>query len=127
MAAGASLALRQRAMYETKSQKPLQRARFFRRLALHFSLAAALLGFSLAIGMAGYAHFEKLPWTDAFLNSAMLLGGMGPVDTPRTTGGKLFAGIYALYAGLVFIVSAALLFTPILHRVLHRFHWSERL
>ncbi|GAB2583204.1 hypothetical protein GCM10027034_14170 [Ramlibacter solisilvae] len=64
---------------------------------------------------------------DAFLNSAMLLGGMGPVNPPQTEGGKLFAGIYALYAGLVFIGTAALVFTPILHRVIHHFHWSEKL
>ena len=77
--------------------------------------------------MFGYAYFEHLSWRDGFLNCAMLLGGMGPVDAPRTNGGKLFAGLYALYAGLVFIVTLAIVFTPILHRLFHRFHWSERL
>lgn len=114
-------------MYETKSQPPLPRAAFAHRLAVHVSLAGGLLLVSVALGMLGYAYFEHLPWRDAFLNSAMLLGGMGPVDAPRTDGGKLFAGIYALYAGLVFIAIAALMFTPILHRLLHRFHWSDRL
>jgi hypothetical protein len=71
--------------------------------------------------------FENLGWRDAFLNAAMLLGGMGPVNPPQTDGGKLFAGIYALYAGLVFIITAALLFTPILHRVLHKFHWDDKI
>jgi hypothetical protein len=56
----------------------------------------------------------------------MLLGGMGPVNLPQTEAGKLFAGIYALYAGLVFIATAALVFTPIFHRVMHHFHWNER-
>jgi len=112
-------------MYETKSQPPLPRAAFAQRLALHVSLAGGLLLASVALGMLGYAYFEHLPWRDAFLNSAMLLGGMGPVDAPRTDGGKLFAGLYALYAGLVFIAAAALMFTPILHRLLHRFHWNE--
>jgi hypothetical protein len=55
----------------------------------------------------------------------MLLGGMGPVHTPTTEGGKVFAGLYALYAGLVFLVAAALLFAPIFHRLLHRFHWEQ--
>jgi hypothetical protein len=64
---------------------------------------------------------------DAFLKSAMLLGGMGPVNLPQTAGGKLFAGIYALYAGLIFIATSALVFTPIFHRVIHHFHWSENL
>lgn len=82
---------------------------------------------SLGAGMIGYVQLEQLSWMDAFLNSAMLLGGMGPVNPPKTDAGKLFAGIYALYAGLVFIVTAALVFTPIVHRVIHHFHWSEKL
>ncbi|MFT3957110.1 MAG: hypothetical protein QM722_22845 [Piscinibacter sp.] len=114
-------------MYETRSQKPLPRAVFARRLLLHLAIAAGLLLVSLAAGMIGYVQLEQLSWMDAFLNSAMLLGGMGPVDPPCTDAGKLFAGLYALYAGLVFIVSAALVFTPILHRVIHHFHWSEKL
>jgi len=89
-------------------------------------MAVALLSLSLGVGMLGYGHFEGLPWIDGFLNSAMLLGGMGPVNPPLTAAGKLFAGIYALYAGLVFIVTAALVVTPILHRVLHRFHLNEK-
>lgn len=113
-------------MYERKHQPPLSRAQFARRLALHTAWATVLLVGSLGVGMLGYSYFEHLPWLDAFLNSAMLLGGMGPVDPPRTAGGKLFAGLYALYAGLVFLVTAALMFGPILHRLLHRFHWSER-
>lgn len=92
----------------------------------HLGVAAGLLAVSLAIGMLGYMLLENLPWVDAFLNAAMLLGGMGPVNPPQTAPGKLFAGLYALYAGLVFIVTAALLFTPILHRLMHRFHWDER-
>jgi hypothetical protein len=111
-------------MYEHKSHPPLSRHHFRRRLLLHFLTATALVLASLAMGMAGYAHFEKLPWRDAFLNSAMLLGGMGPVDAPRTNGGKLFAGIYALYAGLVFLVAAAVLVAPVVHRLLHKFHWE---
>jgi hypothetical protein len=63
-------------------------------------------------------------WRDAFLNAAMLLGGMRPVHSPATRGGKVFAALYPLYAGLVFLVAAALLFTPIFHQVLHRFHWG---
>ena len=114
-------------MYETRKQRPIPRAKFVRRLLVHLLAAFILLLFSLAIGMSGYMYFEHLQWRNAFLNSAMLLGGMGPVDPIQTNGGKLFAGVYALYAGLVFIVTAALVFTPILHRVLHRFHWDDKL
>ena len=112
-------------MYESRTEAPLVRAHFARRLALHVCGALGLLAVSLGGGMTGYVLLEKLSWLDAFLNAAMLLGGMGPVNAPVTAGGKLFAGLYALYAGLVFIVSAALIFTPVVHRVLHSFHWDK--
>lgn len=112
-------------MYEPRNLPPAKGADFTRRLLGHFAAAAVLLAASLGVGIAGYCWFEGLPVIDAFLNSAMLLGGMGPVDPPKTVGGKLFAGLYALYAGLVFIVTAALLLTPVAHRMLHRFHWES--
>lgn len=91
----------------------------------HAAAALALVAVSLTVGMAGYEHYEGLPWRDAFLNTAMILGGMGPVDAPRTDGGKVFAGLYALYSGLVFIATAALLLAPVVHRVMHKFHWER--
>ena len=112
-------------LYEPKIHPPISRKRFVRRLLLHMAFAFGLVGFSLLVGMAGYAYFENLPWRDAFLNAAMLLGGMGPVDAPKTDGGKLFAGCYALYAGLVLLVAVALLFTPLAHRMMHKFHWER--
>ena len=113
-------------MYEAKSEKPVSRPKFARRIVSHVMIAVALISFSVGIGMAGYCGFEKLSALDGFLNTAMLLGGMGPVNPPVTPAGKLFAGFFALYAGLVFIVTAALLFTPLLHRLMHRFHWDDR-
>jgi hypothetical protein len=112
-------------MYEHKITRPIARTRFVRRLFVHAAIAFGLIALSLALGMAGYCGLEHLAPLDGFLNSAMLLGGMGPVNAPVTPGGKLFAGLFALYAGLVFIVTAALLFTPLLHRLMHRFHWTE--
>ena len=112
-------------MYEPRTQPLLTRARFVRRVLSHAAVALLLLLVSLLIGMAGYAGFEHLPWRDAFLNAAMLLGGMGPVDPPRSDAGKLFAGLYALYAGLVFLVVVGLVFTPVLHRLMHKFHWDR--
>ena len=91
----------------------------------HAAFALILVAFSLVLGMSGYVYFESLSWTDAFLNAAMLLGGMGPVNAPMTEGGKLFAGWYALYAGLIFLVVAGVLGAPVVHRVLHRFHLDE--
>jgi len=111
-------------MYESKNHPVIARSQFALRMLNHLLATIGLLFFSLLIGIMGYILFEHLSWLDAFLNASMLLGGMGPVNMPVTDVGKLFAGFYALYAGLVFIVSAALIFTPVLHRVLHRFHWD---
>jgi hypothetical protein len=111
-------------MYESRHQAPLPIRIFVGRLARHFAFACGLIVLSLGIGMTGYRRLESLSWLDAFLNASMLLGGMGPVNMPQTCGGKLFAGCYALYSGLVFIATAALVLTPIVHRVLHRFHWD---
>ena len=80
---------------------------------------------TLATGIAIYHWVEHLPWPDAFLNAAMLLGGMGPVDPLRTTAGKWLAGGYALFAGLVFIVLAGVMLAPVIHSVLHRFHLED--
>jgi hypothetical protein len=87
--------------------------------------AAALLplvAVSLFAGMAIYHYVERLSWSDAFLNSAMLLGGMGPVDPLKSTLGKWLAGLYALYAGLIVIVMAGVMLAPVFHYVLMRHH-----
>ena len=95
------------------------------RVLGHFFMAFGVLVASLAVGMAGYMHYESLAWRDAFENACMLLGGMGPVNDPITDGGKLFAGVYALYCGLMFLVVLAIVIAPVVHRILHRFHWEE--
>lgn len=112
-------------MYEPRRAKPVSWPVFLRRLARHFAVASALMAVSLFAGMAGYVYFEKLSWLDAFLNAAMLLGGMGPVESPATPGGKLFAGSYALFAGLFFLAVAGVLLAPVAHRLLHEFHWDK--
>lgn len=108
--------------FESRHEQPLERRAFLLRAALFFALGTALVGGSLGVGMLGYSHYEGLAWRDAFLNAAMLLGGMGPVEEPRSPGGKLFAGAYALYAGLVFLVAVGVTLAPVLHRALHSFH-----
>lgn len=111
-------------MYEHRDHPLLPNLAFRRRLLRHFFTAFGFIAGSLGLGMAGYAWFEGLGWVDAFLNAAMILGGMGPVDLPKTAGGKLFAGVYALYSGLAVLVVAGIVFAPLLHRLMHRFHWD---
>ncbi|HZR68504.1 MAG TPA: hypothetical protein VFB01_05530 [Burkholderiales bacterium] len=113
-------------MYEHRTQPLLPRREFYGRVAQNGALAAGIVAFSLAVGMLGYHLLERLPWLDSFLNAAMLLGGMGPVDAPRTAAGKLFAGLYALYCGLVVLVSASIILAPVAHRFLHRFHLEQQ-
>ena len=112
-------------VYESKKQPVLSNKKFVQRLSGHLGAACALLIASLGLGMFGYVSLEHLSAVDAFMNAAMLLGGMGPVTPLQTDAGKLFAGLYALYAGLVFILTAALVFTPMLHRFLHKFHLDD--
>jgi hypothetical protein len=109
-------------MFEHRHEPLLSRAEFYRRILLYSGFAAGIILLSLAMGILGYHYFEDLPWIDALVNAAMLLGGMGPVDPLHTTAGKLFASFYALYSGMVLLVAVGVLISPIFHRMLHRFH-----
>ena len=113
-------------MFEHRSEPLVPRRVFLARMARSGLLGAGLFAVSLLPGMIGYRVLEHLSWLDAYLNAAMLLGGMGPVAVPVTPGGKLFAGCYALYCGLVVIAVAGIVFAPVAHRLLHRFHLEAR-
>jgi len=106
-------------MYERYNEPVLSRRAFAARVLRHTALAALLLLASLAVGVVGYMSLAHLSFVDAFLNAAMILGGMGPVDLLTTDSAKLFAGLYALYCGIFFLVIAGLILAPFLHRVLH--------
>ena len=88
-------------------------------------LALLVVALALGVGMVGYRAFEPMSWVDAFVNAAMILSGMGPVSTLQTNGGKIFAGCYALFSGLAFITSLGVVFAPLFHRFLHKFHLEE--
>ncbi len=112
-------------MYERRYQPLLPRRAFLRRVTRHASAAVAVIAGSLAIGILGYRYLEHFAWVDALLNASMILGGMGPVGELKTTAGKIFASFYALYSGLVVLVAAGIIFAPVLHRFLHRFHVDD--
>jgi hypothetical protein len=113
-------------LFERSDQPVLPWRGYVRRQLLSLGLGAVLVLASLIIGMAGYRGAEGMSWTDAFLNSAMLLGGMGPVSDIHTEVGKIFAGAYALYCGLAIIGIAGVILAPAVHRVLHHFHLQEK-
>jgi hypothetical protein len=109
-------------MFEHHRKPLLSRRAFLRRVARYTAAAMVLVAASWLIGILGYRTFEGMSWIDATLNAAMILGGMGPINPLKTDAGKLFASFYALFSGIVFLVSVAVLLAPILHRLLHQFH-----
>jgi hypothetical protein len=98
---------------------------FRRRVSTNLAIGIGLVILSLGAGMAGYICIEGLAPMDAFLNAAMLLSGMGPLYSPVTDSGKLFAGVYAIYCGFAVLVIAAIIFAPMVHRLMHHFHLVE--
>ena len=113
-------------MFERRHERLAPPEVYRRRLISSGSVGLGLVVVSLGVGIAGYAGFEDLGFVDSFLNAAMILSGMGPLLSPQTTGGKLFAGLYALYSGFAVLAIAAIMFAPVLHRVMHRFHLEEQ-
>lgn len=110
--------------YEHRSQPLLPRRLFLRRLGQHALAAAWLIVGSLGLGVLGYRIFEGLSWLDSLLNASMILGGMGPVNELHRHAGKVFASLYALFAGIVFLLIAGILLAPVAHRILHRLHFE---
>ena len=109
-------------MFEHRSDPLLPRQKYIRRVARHGIFAFALIFVSLGIGIIGYHFLEGLGWIDATVNAAMILGGMGPVNALHTNAGKIFAAAYALFSGIIFLAAVAVLFAPVFHRFLHKFH-----
>jgi hypothetical protein len=110
--------------YEHRGEHPISRMHFIRRLIRHRGVIVMLVTASTIIGTAGYHWLGDGAWIDAFLNACMLLGGMGPIGELHSNRGKIFVSLFALYAGLVFLVSTAIFRTPVVHRVIHQFHWD---
>lgn len=109
-------------MFEHRTKPLLPRRIFILRVFRSLALALGIIGVSLGLGLLGYHVCERLSWLDALLNAAMILSGMGPVNELQTVAGKLFASFYALFSGVVFFTSVAVLLAPVVHRFLHKFH-----
>jgi hypothetical protein len=103
-------------------EEPASPSAFWRRVARFAGLGLGLIASTLLVGVLGYHFLEDLPWIDALLNAAMILGGMGPVGDLHTYAGKVFASAYALLSGLMILASAGVVATPIVHRLLHHWH-----
>jgi hypothetical protein len=112
-------------MFEHHTKPLLPRKVYYQRLVRNASLGVVFIAGALAAGMIGYHSFEKMSWVDAFVNASMILSGMGPVSTLQTEGGKIFAGCYALFSGIAMITIMGIIFAPVVHRFLHKFHLQD--
>jgi hypothetical protein len=112
--------------FDYKGDPLASHAKFAGRLMINIVVAQVLVAVALGIGMWGYMSTEGMKPIDAFLNSTMLLGGMGPVGPElQTDAGKLFAGFYALGCGLVLVLVSGIVLAPVFHRVLHALHVDD--
>jgi len=112
-------------MFEHHKEQLLPRRVFYRRVGRHAIIAVVILIAALGVGMVGYHHFEGVSWIDAYVDAAMILSGMGPLGDLKTDGGKIFAGSYALFSGVVFLTTIGVFLAPIVHRLFHKFHVAE--
>jgi hypothetical protein len=112
-------------IYERKSEKLLPWPRFLRRMVLSAMLGCGVVVVALFAGILGYHGIAGLGWVDSLLNASMILTGMGPVDPMRNDSAKLFASAYALFSGVVFLSAMGVVFAPIFHRFLHKFHLDD--
>ena len=103
----------------------MPRAQFVLRVAKHGLVSIGAIAVSLAIGILGYHTIARFSWVDSLLNASMILGGMGPVGELKSDAAKVFASIYALFSGIVFIAVLGMLLAPFVHRLMHRFHIDE--
>ena len=113
-------------MFEPRHASPLPPEAFRARMFRHGFVALLVMAGCLLLGMTGYHFLEGLGWTDAYVNAAMILSGMGPLDPIKTTAGKIFAGTYALFSGVAFLTTVGFFLAPIAHRMLHKFHFDSK-
>jgi hypothetical protein len=113
-------------MYEQKHHPLASMWTFIRRVICNLAVGFAIIAASLGLGILGYWYFEGMDWIDAYVNAAMILSGMGPVETNLTAPGKIFAGTYALFSGIIFLIVIAIIIAPIFHRFFHKFLIKEK-
>jgi hypothetical protein len=112
--------------YERHHEKLAPRSVFIKRLLVAEGFALGLIGVALIIGIAGYHFIAGFEWLDSLLEASMILGGMGPIKEMPNDGSKVFASLYALFSGLIFIGVMGIVLSPVVHRVMHKFHVDEK-
>jgi TRAP-type C4-dicarboxylate transport system permease small subunit len=113
-------------MFERRHEKLAPVSVFVKRLIGSLAIALGLIALALMIGIAGYRYIAGFNWVDSLLEASMILGGMGPVNELPNDHAKIFASAYALFSGLIFIAVMGLVLSPVVHRILHKFHVDEK-
>lgn len=109
-------------MYEPKGHPLLSTRRFVFRMLWHLFWAIAVIGMVACVGIVAHLWFEDISWHDAMLNTALIIGGIGPFIVPASMGGKIFFSFYSLLVGLLFVGTLGLILAPVAHRLIHKFH-----
>jgi hypothetical protein len=112
--------------YERHHEKLAPRSVFLKRLLVAEGFALSLIAVALIIGISGYHFIAGFEWLDSLLEASMILGGMGPIKELPNDGAKVFASLYALFSGLIFIGVMGIVLSPVVHRVMHKFHVDEK-
>lgn len=112
--------------FERRNEKLAPRSVFVKRQIISLAIGLTILGCALFIGIAGYHWIAGIDWIDSLLEASMILGGMGPVNPLKTSAAKVFASIYALFSGVVFIALMGIILSPLVHRMLHKFHLDDK-
>ena len=112
-------------IYESRGEQVAPRSIFIGRVISALGIALGLILVALAIGITGYHLLAGLGWVDSLLEASMILGGMGPVKELHTDASKVFASVYALFSGIIFIALMGIMLAPVAHRVMHKFHVDD--
>lgn len=112
-------------MYESKNDPLIPTRHFTKRLAIHLVYALIVLLVTVLIGVLAHLWLEPVNLHDAILNTALIVGGIGPFIVPATASGKLFFAIYSMFVGLVFVGTLGIILAPLAHRIIHKFHLDD--
>jgi len=112
--------------YERRHEQLAPRSVFIKRVIAALAVALALILAALTIGISGYHFIAGFNWIDSLLEASMILGGMGPIRELPTDTAKVFASIYALFSGIIFIGVMGIVLAPVVHRIMHKFHVDEK-
>ena len=94
---------------------------FMRKFLSYLGLSALFIALGLLIGIIGYHWAAGLSWLDALVEASMILSGMGPINPLLTTSAKVFASLYALFSGLVFVLAMGIVLSPLMYSLLSQF------